>query len=175
MTSLPVTVLATLDASRAAKSLDNLTRNRNVVLNAKIDVSSLNKAQKALGVISHSASEFEKSMEAANARVLAFGTSVAVIEGMRSSFLALIKTTAEVENALIKISSVSEDSLRKAGISIDQLGNRLFQIAKDTGQSFKTVGEAALEFSRQGLEVQDTLERTRDALILTRLSGLLLS
>ena len=172
MTSLPVTVLATLDASRAAKSLDNLTRNRNVVLNAKIDVSSLNKAQKALGVISHSASEFEKSMEAANARVLAFGTSVAVIEGMRSSFLALIKTTAEVENALIKISSVSEDSLRKAGISIDQLGNRLFQIAKDTGQSFKTVGEAALEFSRQGLEVQDTLERTRDALILTRLSGL---
>ena len=172
MNSLPVTVQATLDASRAAKSLDNLTRNRNVVLNAKIDVSSLNKAQKALGVISHSASEFEKSMEAANARVLAFGTSVAVIEGMRSSFLALIKTTAEVENALIKISSVSEDSLRKAGISIDQLGNRLFQIAKDTGQSFKTVGEAALEFSRQGLEVQDTLERTRDALILTRLSGL---
>lgn len=172
MNSLPVTVQATLDASRAAKSLDNLTRNRNVVLNARLDVSSLNKAQKALGVISHSASEFEKSMEAANARVLAFGTSVAVIEGMRRSFLALIKTTAEVENALIKIASVSEGSLKKAGISIDQLGDRLFQIAKDTGQSFKTVGEAALEFSRQGLEVQDTLSRTKDALVLTRLSGL---
>lgn len=172
MSSLPVTVRATLDASSAAKSLDNLTRNRNVVLNARLDVSSLNKAQKALGVISHSASEFEKSMEAANARVLAFGTSVAVIEGMRRSFLALIKTTAEVENALIKIASVSEDSLKKAGISIDQLGDRLFQIAKDTGQSFKTVGEAALEFSRQGLEVQDTLSRTKDALVLTRLSGL---
>jgi TP901 family phage tail tape measure protein len=172
MNNLPVTVQATLDASRAAKSLDNLTRNRNVVLNARLDVSSLNKAQKALGVISHSASEFEKSMEAANARVLAFGTSVAVIEGMRRSFLALIKTTAEVENALIKIASVSEGSLKRAGISIDQLGDRLFQIAKDTGQSFKTVGEAALEFSRQGLEVQDTLSRTKDALILTRLSGL---
>lgn len=172
MNNLPVTVQATLDASRAAKSLDNLTRNRNVVLNARLDVSSLNKAQKALGVISHSASEFEKSMEAANARVLAFGTSVAVIEGMRRSFLALIKTTAEVENALIKIASVSEGSLKKAGISIDQLGDRLFQIAKDTGQSFKTVGEAALEFSRQGLEVQDTLKRTKDALVLTRLSGL---
>lgn len=172
MSSLPVTVRATLDASSAAKSLDNLTRNRNVVLNARLDVSSLNKAQKALGVISHSASEFEKSMEAANARVLAFGTSVAVIEGMRRSFLALIKTTADVENALIKIASVSEGSLKRAGVSIDELGNRLFQIAKDTGQSFKTVGEAALEFSRQGLEVQDTLSRTKDALVLTRLSGL---
>lgn len=173
MNSLPITLQAQLDSSKATRSLDSLVnKRRDILLNAKIDVSSLNRAQKALGVISHSASEFEKSMEAANARVLAFGTSVAVIEGMRRSFLALIKTTAEVENALVKISSVSEDSLKKSGISIDQLGAKLFQIARETGQSFAIVGEAALEFSRQGLEVAETLKRTKDALILTRLSGL---
>ena len=97
MNSLPVTLQAQLDSSRATRSLDSLVnKRRDILLNAKIDVSSLNRAQKALGVISGSASEFEKSMAAANARVLAFGTSVGVIEGMRRSFLALIKTTAEV-------------------------------------------------------------------------------
>lgn len=173
MNSLPVTLQAQLDSSKATRSLDSLVnKRRDIFLNAKIDVSSLNRAQKALGAISGSASEFEKSMAAANARVLAFGTSVGVIEGMRRSFLALIKTTAEVENALVKISSVSEDSLKRSGVSIDQLSSRLFQIARETGQSFAVVGEAALEFSRQGLEVAETLKRTKDALILARLSGL---
>lgn len=157
----------------ASRTLDNLTNQRRVVqLSARLDTRSILSAQKALGQISNNASEFEKSMQAANARVLAFGSAVGVIEGMRRSFVALIKTTVDVENALIKIASISQDSLSKAGISIDQYGRQLFKIARETGQTFDEVGKAALEFARQGLKPVETLERTRDALVLTRLSGL---
>lgn len=172
MNSLPITVQANLDSSRAAKSLENLTRKREVVLAATLDARSIAAANKPLGAIKRSADEFEKSMQAANARVLAFGTSVAVIEGMRRSFLALIKTTVEVEKSLIAIESVAGNSLQKAGVSIEQFGSKLFDVARNTGQSFKTVSDAAVEFTRQGLGFEETLKRTSDAMILTRLSGL---
>jgi TP901 family phage tail tape measure protein len=48
----------------------------------------------------------------------------------------------------------------------------LFDIGKTTGQSFKTAAQAALEFSRQGLSVEETLKRTTDALTLTRFTSL---
>lgn len=125
----------------------------------------------ALGKISQDADQFEKSMAAANARVLAFGTAVGVIEGMRRSFLALVKTTTDVEAALTRISVVAGKDFEKAGITIDQVGNKIFQIAKEVGQGWETTAKATLEFSRQGLGVQESLKRTRDALILTRISG----
>ena len=48
----------------------------------------------------------------------------------------------------------------------------LFQIAKDTGQAFSVVADSANELARQGLTTAETLKRTRDAMILVRLSGL---
>lgn len=135
------------------------------------DSSGLKAGSAALGRIRHDADQFTKSMEAANARVLAFGTAVGVIEGMRRSFLALVKTTADVEKAMTQIAVVAGDNFSKAGISIEQFGKQIFQTAKLTGQSFETTSKAALEFSRQGLGVQETLKRTRDALILSRISG----
>ena len=48
----------------------------------------------------------------------------------------------------------------------------LFSIANATGQSFQTVADAANELARQGLGVSATLERTRDAMILSRTAGL---
>jgi len=56
--------------------------------------------------------------------------------------------------------------------TLDKFGNSLFDIAKNTGQSFDVVAVAATELSRQGLGLEETLRRTQDALILTRLSGL---
>lgn len=160
----------TQPAARQIKAFSDKNLN-NLRINLGVNDAGLRKASNGLGQIRNDADQFTKSMAAANARVLAFGTAVGVIETMRRSFLALIKTTVDVEEALTKISVVAGDDLQKAGISIGQLGKSLFNIARDTGQSFETVNQAALEFQRQGIGVQESLKRTRDAMIAVRISG----
>lgn len=121
-----------------------------------------------LGKISGQLGEFEKSLAASNARVIAFGASAGAIYALQRAFSATIKSVIDVEKALTDINvilNVSEKSLAN-------FGNKLFDIAKNTGLSFAEVAKSAVEFSRQGLSIEDTLKRTSDALILTRLSGL---
>src|ERR1700722_13522965 len=55
---------------------------------------------KPLGRITGSVSEFEKSMEAANARVIAFGASAGGIYLIASAFKKLISDTINVEKNL---------------------------------------------------------------------------
>ena len=126
------------------------------------------KGEQALGRITGKADEFTKSLEASNARVIAFGASVAVIEGVRRSFVKLVTTIIEVESQLTSINSI----LGQSSSTIKQFGNSLFDVAKQTGQSFQQVAQTAQEFARQGLSVEQTLQRTNDALILTRLTTL---
>ncbi|MGA0083346.1 MAG: phage tail tape measure protein, partial [Candidatus Nanopelagicales bacterium] len=114
------------------------------------------------------ADEFTKSLEAANARVLAFGASVGVVNAVTNAFKSLVVSTIEVEKAITAISVVGDQFAGKN----KQLSQGLFSVAKATGQSFAEVSKAALEFSRQGLSLEQTLERTQDALVLTRLTGL---
>jgi TP901 family phage tail tape measure protein len=121
-----------------------------------------------LGRITGQVSEFNKSLEASNARVLAFGASAGAIFAVQRSLSATIKSAIEVEKALLDINVV----LGVSSKSLAVFGGALFDIAKNTGQSFKVVANAATELARQGLSVQQTLQRTSDALILTRLSGL---
>jgi TP901 family phage tail tape measure protein len=135
------------------------------------DSTAFKQGSAALGRIRQDADQFTKSMEAANARVLAFGTAVGVIEGMRRSFLALIKTTAEVETALTRISIVADEDLKKTGTTIEQVGKQIFTVAKQTGQSFATAAESYLELSRQGLGLSQSLERTKVSLDVVRASG----
>mgnify|MGYP000134313042 CR=1 FL=1 len=163
--------LLTRAADAQAKALADRTQDRFSKIKIGFNGGSFKAGSAALGKISQDADQFEKSMAAANARVLAFGTAVGVIEGMRRSFLALVKTTTDVEAALTRISVVAGKDFEKAGITIDQVGNKIFQIAKEVGQGWETTAKATLEFSRQGLGVQESLKRTRDALILTRISG----
>jgi len=121
-----------------------------------------------LGKLSDNALEFEKSMKAANARVLAFGASVGVIYGVQRAFSEMVKSAISVEKQLTDINVIlnaSQDNLSK-------FSDSLFNIARNTGQSFKDVATAATEFARQGLGMQETLKRTNDALVLTRLSGI---
>jgi TP901 family phage tail tape measure protein len=128
----------------------------------------INALSQPLGRITGQADEFTKSMSAANARVLAFGASVGIINAVSNAFAGLIKSTIEVEKSLTEINTVlntSQDGLQK-------FGDRLFQVAKNTGQSFDVVAKGALELARQGLSTEETLKRINDALILTRLSGL---
>lgn len=121
-----------------------------------------------LGKITGLANEFQKSLEASNARVVAFGASAGLIYAVQKSFSSLVTTTIEVEKSLTDINVVLNTSSK----GIKQFGDQLFNVAKNTGSAFKDVASAATEFSRQGLGLEETLKRTRDALILTRLSGL---
>ena len=121
-----------------------------------------------LGRITGAANEFQKSLDASNARVIAFGASAGAIFAVQRAFGDLIKSTIEVEKSLTDINVI----LNASSSTLQKFGSDLFDVAKSTGQSFELAASAATEFARQGLGVEETLKRTRDALILTRLSGL---
>jgi TP901 family phage tail tape measure protein len=121
-----------------------------------------------LGRISSDISLFNRSMDAANQRVIAFGASLAVLGTTAKIFKDVVQSTIAVEKALTDINSVFQLGSR----DMDKFAKDLFNVARNTSQSFATASEAAKEFSRQGLSAQETLKRTRDALILTRLAGL---
>ena len=121
-----------------------------------------------LGRISGAANEFQKSLDASNARVIAFGASAGLIFTVEKAFTSLVKSTIDVQKSLTDINVILNVSTN----TLNQFGSSLFDIAKNTGQTFDVVAQAATELSRQGLGLEETLKRTQDALILTRLSGL---
>lgn len=121
-----------------------------------------------LGKITGSVSEFQKSLEASNARVIAFTASAGILMGVTRAFQEMARATVEVEKSLKDINVIMGASTA----NLKKFGNELFNVAKQTGQSFFEVSQAATEFARQGLSMEKTLTRTRDALILTRLSGM---
>jgi TP901 family phage tail tape measure protein len=126
------------------------------------------KSSQALGRITGQVSEFNKSLEASNARVVAFGASAGAIFAVEKAFSSLISSTIEVEKKLTDINVI----LGLSSSGLEKFGDSLFSVAKNTAQSFTSVADAAIELSRQGLGVEETLKRTNAALILTRLSGL---
>lgn len=163
--STPITIPVNFDfgpgfssAPRAAAELQRIFNQGN----------NFNRISQPLGQMSRSADEFANSLKAANARVLAFGASAAVIITVQRALEGLVTSTINVEKRLTDINVVLNES--RAGLQ--KFGAELFVTARQTGQSFDAVSDAALELSRQGLSVQETLKRTRDALVLTRLSGL---
>jgi TP901 family phage tail tape measure protein len=141
---------------------------RNLSINLGTNTRSISALSQPLGRITGQADEFTKSMEAANARVFAFGASVGIINGVTQAFGTLVRNTIEVEKSLVEINTV----LNASSDSLQEFGNKLFDVAKTTGQTFDTVAKGALELARQGLGTEETLKRINDALILSRLSGL---
>jgi TP901 family phage tail tape measure protein len=121
-----------------------------------------------LGRITGKVNEFTKSLDASNARVIAFGASAGIIFGLQRAFSELLRSTVEVQKSLQDINVILNVSTQQ----LNKFGSELFNIAKNTGQSFQEVAKAATEFSRQGLGLEETLKRTNEALILSRLSGL---
>ena len=114
------------------------------------------------------ANEFSKSLEASNARVVAFGASAGVIMGVERALKAMVSSAVKVEKAMADVNVVMNASAK----TLEQFGKGMFTVAKNTAQSFDTVAEAATELARQGLGMEKTLSRTSDALILTRLTGM---
>ena len=157
---LQVNVVANVRAAQAA--INKLAAKPvNLTINSKQFSQPLGRIQGQLG-------EFEKSLEASNARVIAFGASASAIYAVQKALSESVKSAIEVEKALTDINVI----LNLTDKSLAQFGTSLFDIAKNTGNAFSTVATAATELSRQGLGVAETLKRTQDALILTRLSGL---
>ena len=146
-------------AQRAGKSL-------NVGLSGSSK--SIDALSQPLGRITGKADEFTKSMEAANARVLAFGASVGVLSAVTRGFKELVATTIQVEKQLASINTI----LNRDAAGLSAFKKEIFDVAKATEQSFDTVADAALELSRQGLSAEEVLSRLNDAMVLSRLSGL---
>jgi TP901 family phage tail tape measure protein len=121
-----------------------------------------------LGRITGKANEFEKSMAAANARVIAFGASTAPIFAMGAAFHKLVESTIEVQKVMTGINAI----FGLGAGNLRTFTSQLFQVANQTGQSFNMAADAATEFARQGLNVEETLKRTSAALILNKISGL---
>jgi TP901 family phage tail tape measure protein len=121
-----------------------------------------------LGRITGDLRDLDRSLAASNARVIAFGATTGVLFGVAEAFRGLVRTTIDVEKELTNIQSILHVSNQGFG----QLKSSLFDIAGATATSFKQVAEVAANFARQGLGLNETLKRTRDALILARETGI---
>ena len=129
---------------------------------------SIDKLSRPLGKITGQASEFQKSLEASNARVLAFGASVAVINKLSQAFGALVSNTIKVEATFAKINTI----LGGTNQELQKFGDGIFKVAQQTGTSFDQVAEGALELARQGLGVEQSLQRVSTSLKLVRVAGI---
>ena len=155
----------TLDIGGNTRQLD---RDIQKTVSKVYSVNLKTKGDQPLGRITGKVNEFTKSLDASNARVIAFGASAGIIYGLEKAFSSLVSSTIEVQKSLQDINVI----LNVSTSELQKFGGELFNIAKNTGKSFNDVATAATEFSRQGLGVAETLKRTNEALILSRLSGL---
>ena len=161
--------MADLSLSLAFNAQD-LQNAINSVVNRQYSIRGINVSsiQQPLGRITSSASEFEKSMGAANARVLAFGASASAILVVQRSLESLVGSTINVEKSIAEINTVLNLSER----SLSSFSSQIFQAANSVSVSFDDASQAALEFARQGLSVEETLKRTRDSLVLAKIAGM---
>lgn len=129
---------------------------------------SFGRGPNGLGTINGDFLQFNKSLDAANSRVLAFGASAGLVLGITRAFSSLVRETVEVDKAFRDINVI----LNLSSKNLTAFGASLFDVARNTGQSFKSISEGAVELSRAGLGAEQTLKRLKDTSILTRLSGL---
>lgn len=147
---------------------DQVAKIRPINVSARLDFGNISKFSSPLGKITGQVDDFTKSMAAANARVVAFGGTAAIISSIGIAIRGVVTNTILLEKRLTDLRVVFGANEKDAA----KFGKSLFEVARQTGQSFEAVFEAATEFSRQGLGVTETLKRTQDALTITRLTGL---
>ena len=141
---------------------------RNAKINLQVNSKGIDSLSNPLGKITGQADQFTKSMEAANARVLAFGASVGIMGAVVKGFQEMVSASIQVEKKMADINSVLGTTTSK----LDSFKKGIFDVAKDTGSSFAIVSDAALELSRQGLSAVEVMNRLKDAMILSRVSGM---
>ena len=121
-----------------------------------------------LGRITGNVGEFDSALNAATKRVVSFGAAMIIINQFKNAFGELVKSTVDVEYSLAKINT----NINTTKEGLKDFGSKLFDIAKNTGNSFNETAKAAEVLTRQGLSLQESLKRTSDALIMNRLSGI---
>jgi len=90
----PVTIPVSADFSDAEKKLK---RFKDKTIRIKLDPKDFNQP---LGRISGQLGEFDKSLAASNARVIAFGASASAIYAIQRALSATVKSAIEVEKTL---------------------------------------------------------------------------
>ena len=156
------------DTTPMERDIANVASKARVSIRTDLDAKQLEAFSRPLGKITGQADEFSKSMEAANARVLAFGASVGVVNAIANAFKNLVTSTIEVEKSLNEIGIIGDKTFK----NLNQVSAGLFSTAKELGVSFKDASDATLEFARQGKDLESSLQAARAALALTRTSGL---
>jgi TP901 family phage tail tape measure protein len=121
-----------------------------------------------LGRISGDAAEFRKSLEAATARVTAFGLTAGAIYKVSEAIRAGARATIEVDKQLVELNTFLGQSKNQ----LEDFSRSLFKVARNAAVPFEAATEAAKEFARQGLSTNEVLKRTEDALTLARISGI---
>lgn len=111
---------------------------------------------------------FNRTLEAANNRMVAFAATSTVVYGAAKAFYSLYKNALETEKALAQI----QVNVKLTSTEMRTLTADLFKAANSTGNSFYVAAEAAAEFGRQGLKVADIAKATSAALVLTQISGM---
>lgn len=166
----PIQVPVDFDYSSGKRTTDRVVRDleRTFERLGRSGRKNLRPLGEGLSAATANASEFDKSLAAANARVIAFGASAGLVVKVQQAFAALVKSTIDVEKSLKDINVILGASEKQ----LSKFGTGLFKVAKETGQTFETVAAAATELSRQGLSAEKTLQRTKDAMILARLAGM---
>ena len=165
---MPIKVPVTQTGLEASIEAAGKRAGKNLKINLGSSAKSIEGLSQPLGRITGKADQFTKSMEAANARVLAFGASVGVLSSVTRGFQDLVRTTIDVEKRLTSINSILGANAKQ----LESFKKTIFDVAKNTEQSFGTVADAALELSRQGLKAEEVTRRLNDSLVLARLSGL---
>lgn len=126
------------------------------------------KASSALGNITGKTTKFNDALDAATARVVAFGAAAGAFNLVRKGVEELLRATIDVEQSLVRINI----NLNESQEGLKQFSKNIFDIAKNTGQTFEVAAKAAEELTRQGLTAVETTKRLRDALILSRLAAI---
>lgn len=125
-------------------------------------------SKQPLGRITSDVSQFQKSIEASNARVIAFGASAGSIYLVQAAFRKLLSDAVIVQKSLTDINVI----LGLGSTAMKAFSNEMFKAASQTGQTFETAGKVALEFARHGVSASETAKRMTSAMQLMRISGL---
>lgn len=132
-------------------------------LRLKID----DQASLPLGRISAGLNNFERALDASTKRVLAFGITAQIFAKLEQGVGAFVRSTINVQDALVRINI----GLAQNQKGLESFKSSLFNIARDTGQSFDETAKAAERLSKQNLGVAETTKRLREVMILARIAG----
>lgn len=156
-----VTISAQFDQQKLASSLEQAI-NKGLANGVKFKVAN------PFEDINKSVRSFEQELDRANQRVITLGSSFLVLSGLARGLKDVVNSTILIEKSLTDINAVFQLSSK----SLDTFSRSLFNVARNSSQTFEVAADAAKEFSRQGLGMQEVLRRTNDALILSRQSGI---